>query len=86
MSLTCNRIPFCSVTLYAQFVFLAACIAHVQVLQSIESDLKRYQQSVTIIGTSQDDANVRDDLVEIRTTIKNKLTTASTDIAQQKQT
>ena len=61
-------------------------IVHVQVLQSIETDLKRYQQLVTIIGTSQDDGNIREESIEIRSTIKDKLTTAKTDIVQQQQT
>ena len=54
-----------------------------QVLQSVESDLKRYQQSVTIIGTSEDDDKIREETIELRTVIKNKLSTASNDIAQQ---
>lgn len=56
---------------------------HVQILQSVESDLKRYQQSVTIIGTSEDDDKTREEIIDIRTVIKNKLSTASNDIVQQ---
>lgn len=59
---------------------------NVQLLQSLESDLKRYQQSVTVIGTSQDDANIREELIELRSAIKNKFATASNDISQQQQT
>ena len=56
---------------------------HVQTLQSVESDLKHYQQKVTVIGTSEDDVRTREDLIEIRTVIKNKLSTVRNDIAQQ---
>ena len=69
--------------MYFDFMMLDV---HVQILQSVESDLKRYQKSVTTIGTSEDDNGIRDELIEIRTLIKNKLTTASTDISQQQQT
>lgn len=54
-----------------------------QLLQSVDNDLRRYEQKVTVIGTSEDDDRTREDLIEIRTEIKNKLTTVSNDISQQ---
>jgi len=57
----------------------------VQLLQSLETDLKRYQQGVSSLGSSEDGPRIREELVELRDSIKEKFNTAHNDIAQQRQ-
>ncbi|XP_065911649.1 syntaxin-7-like [Dysidea avara] len=54
-------------------------------LQSLETDLKRYQQGVSSLGSSEDGPRTREELAELRESIKEKFNTAQNDITQQRQ-
>ena len=54
-------------------------------MQSLETDLKRYQQGVSSLGSSEDGPRTREELTDLRDSIKEKFNTVHNDIAQQRQ-